>query len=474
MSYTARKAIRFPKDHIFSDGFGESVCLEVTEATRRLILSMVERVSWSIWIDEEGKSANLEPHLLDHIAQDIGKIVAADGCYNGLDDSPLVDVNAIKERFFMCGCNQCGCETGFDINDILQGDGEGQTIVPPEPTGTAEPASDLCDRATQYAGGYVEVMARMKVTFSGITATIAAIEVWIAGVGIWNGWMRLLSSTVMALIMQAVVALIVATNATDIASDAAQVYEEDFKCAVAGADSSLHAKSRFLSVLQKLKNTHGRTPYTLFWVLAQLTDWDTLYSDESVIIQPEYIDSDCSECEGYQEPPASECDPLPIGQEIGQIEWVDSAGIAIEFDPLTTTSEAGDSHIDVSFLISTSDTTWDLDVNCVPPTAPSGSRLVGFTFYVKTNTASGNDSDGINRVHGSDTLGDRRWLWVAGGFEPQFGVEQYDRVGVENDSFFDLDHPIQLYNRIGVSGTPPVSGQIHICSIHWAMYTEPS
>lgn len=479
MNISAQKALRFSIGEVFKDGYQEEVCVKMSKAMQRALLHVVERFYWKIWLDETGVAFDLVGDQMSLIDLDVARLAFATSDCGVEPDIVEIEkyIFILKENMVnnMCGCCCGGDSTSHQVDDWMQNNGEGGgEPLPGEPIGEGEQASNICGRAAQYANGYVEVMSKMKSTFTGISATVAAIDAWIGAVLKWEGTVKILSRTAMAYLMQGFVALVLATQLTDQASDAAQQYEEQMKCAVAGATSSIDAKARFMAVLKQIKEQYNYAVYALFWVLATITNWDALYYDDTIAVQPSFVNADCSNCQGFNDPTANDPNDPPPDPILGTIEWRD--GVIAESTPSTYTIDhtIGASDYDYSFHIPTTATTWSVGITATKPTLAQGESIVGFHFFILHTESNGgvNDPVGMVKVGDYTKAGDWRYLQWLSGYQTilEASLPGAPDVSLEkNGTTVQASPSMSLYARVGTGQTPPGAGNAQVVGVKWAV-----
>jgi hypothetical protein len=140
-------------------------------------------------------------------------------------------------------------------------------------------------------------MQRMKSFFAGASVTATSVATFISTILKIEKFKLILSPAVFIQLIVASIALVISTNLTDEASDAAQEFEDDFKCAIFTANTPQQAKTNVLAVVSQIRQSYGVLTASLFYALAMITDWRKVTIENDGLILPEYIgQGDCSDC----------------------------------------------------------------------------------------------------------------------------------------------------------------------------------
>jgi hypothetical protein len=201
-----------------------------------------------------------------------------------------------------CGCG-CGCKNGESFQDLSQE--PGYQPFPDEPIILpGETLNNLCDAANQWADGVTETMQRMKSFFGGLAVTAGSVQAFIGSILKLKKFALVLSPALFIQLVVGAIAIVISANLTDEANDAAEEFEDAFKCAIFTALTPQGAKNNALGIVSQIRQSYGVMVSALFYALVMITDWRALTIENDGLILPEYVgQGDCSGCAGVDDLP---------------------------------------------------------------------------------------------------------------------------------------------------------------------------
>ena len=299
-----------------------------------------------------------------------------------------------------CGCNCGGCNGSANTPYLDPTTLPENPIVPDEPESqegdVIRSLGDMCAVATQYADGVLEVMQKMKTFFGGVAVSIASVEAFIASILRIQGFRLVLAPTLFLFLIQSVIAVILSAELTENAFDAAQQYRDAIKCAIYGATSPTSAKSRYLALVNQIKEDWGFAVSSLFWFIGQITDWRKVVTDGEGEILAEYAGSTCIDCGAVGNLP----------NNVTGYEWRVATVTATNSDEYTTSLQLLGNGYRYTALIDDPPTSeWRETQESFYPVISGGEEIVAHAWRVLEASAPG-ASDPSNAIYNWEQIVD--------------------------------------------------------------------
>jgi len=309
MSYASRKAIRWLLPYVFSEGHEEEVCVTIPRSTHRLIMSIVERFYWSIWVDGNGNNVTPTDTQIEEIDYGVAKLIDTE-----CEDMDFVDIlHRLEELENMninvnCGCG-CGCScNGNPFNVPVE---DTATLPPLPPVPSSNPVEGIdgwkCDAATELVEQWHRVILEVGIVgaagagaVSAITHIAVAATVLTAGVAL-------------ILLLVAALAVSVAGGVMGYVKDWIESHQDELVCVIYQSASPAAALAAILAYIEANRDD----PYGSFmgyWIgnvtrgMANDTDWSLVFTPDSMPISASNVGSSCV-CSG------GSSDVIPIDEE---------------------------------------------------------------------------------------------------------------------------------------------------------------